>query len=175
MGPISLSFGHLHQPRRAINVCRKQPSRISHKYSVVRGMHSTVIDSIDLTAKLMCTLSNISASAVATKLDLHAGDATISLPFSHEQGKQLSAAIQGIMETFAAKQQAARPKRWDCMDFQVSPDHVECLEIVCNPNAYSTAFEAKVFITLKLNGGVKLVTEGKLSAMKADVELFLET
>lgn len=48
------------------------------------------------------------------------------------------------------------------------------LELFCNPNAYSTAFDARVLVTLKAAGGVAVTTEGRLSALKADVENFLD-
>ena len=44
----------------------------------------------------------------------------------------------------------------------------------CNPNAYSSAFDAKVLISLKTEDGVAVTTEGRLSAIKNDIDTFLE-
>lgn len=51
---------------------------------------------------------------------------------------------------------------------------VEYLEVVCNPNAYATAFDAKVLITIRSSQGLKVTTEGRLSNLKGDVDTFLE-
>jgi hypothetical protein len=107
---------------------------------------------------------------------LHVGETTISIPLPNDKAQELSAAIQEIMTTFAEKQKAERPKRWESMEYRLNDTGpVEKLEVICNPNAYSTAFEAKVLITLVIVGGVKVVTEGKLSAVKADVETYLKS
>ena len=45
------------------------------------------------------------------------------------------------------------------------------VEIVCNPNAYASAFAAKAMVTLAA-GGVRLTAEGALSALRQDLEAF---
>lgn len=47
---------------------------------------------------------------------------------------------------------------------------IEQFEVFCNPNAHSTAFDAKVLITLRSGDGLKVNTEGKLVAVKAAVD-----
>ena len=55
-----------------------------------------------------------------------------------------------------------------------SGSEIALLELFCNPNAYSTAFDARVLVTLKTQGGLAVTTEGRLSAVKSDVDSFLE-
>ena len=53
------------------------------------------------------------------ELELHFGDTTVSFPVRADQAQQLAAAVSGVMKTFAEKQQAERPKRWDSMEFKM--------------------------------------------------------
>ena len=52
------------------------------------------------------------------KLALHVAETTISFPFTPQQAHNMSASIRGLLETFAAKQKAERPKRWDMMEYR---------------------------------------------------------
>ena len=52
------------------------------------------------------------------KLALHVGETTISFPFTPQQARNVSASITSLLETFAAKQKAERPRRWDMMEYR---------------------------------------------------------
>lgn len=48
---------------------------------------------------------------------LHVGsDTTIGVPFTAANARALDAALTELLKTFAEKQKAARPKRWDMME-----------------------------------------------------------
>ncbi len=51
-------------------------------------------------------------------LDLHVNETTISFPFAEAQARDVSTAINGLLQTFAAKQAAERPKRWQAMEYR---------------------------------------------------------
>ena len=50
---------------------------------------------------------------------------------------------------------------------------LELLEVFCNPNSYKNAFDAKLMITAR-SAGLKVVCEGRLSNLKADVDAFVK-
>ncbi|GMH35184.1 hypothetical protein BSKO_03052 [Bryopsis sp. KO-2023] len=120
----------------------------------------------------------LNAVSVDTKLTLHMGITTLSLPFSVEEGKSLQAQFDALLKTFAEKQAAERPKRWEAMEYRFvdeeSKGAVSRIEMFCNPNMHSTAFDAKLLITVKTEGGVIIVSEGSLGSIKSDVEVFME-
>ncbi len=151
-------------------------------------------------------------------MTFHINETALTFPMKPAEAKELSSAITKVMQTFADKQQAQRPKRWEPMEFRIkgklllllivlqhefgsekgmldyctvawralegasalrragdgaSPSELEFFEVFCNPNAHATAFDAKVLVTLRTAGGVKVATEGKLTSLKSDVDQFL--
>lgn len=119
-----------------------------------------------------------SASA-GQPLSIHVGETTVNVPVTKEQAAQLRESVQSLLKTFAEKQKAERPKRWDMMEYRLSGEEaaavgLRLLEVMCNPNAYTTAFDAKVLITVATTAGVKITTEGRVSSLKQDVEAYLE-
>ncbi|CAD7704296.1 unnamed protein product, partial [Ostreobium quekettii] len=113
-----------------------------------------------------------------TPLALHFGESTIILPFSFEEARNLGKSIQALIKTFAEKQEAERPKRWDMMEYRYksegADDAVSLFEVFCNPNAHSSAFDAKLLVTVQAPGGLKMTTEGRLSNVKADLAGYLQ-
>ncbi|KXZ54593.1 hypothetical protein GPECTOR_4g658 [Gonium pectorale] len=90
--------------------------------------------------------------------------------------QNLQAAFQKLFQTFAEKQKATRPKRWDMMEWNHVDERVG-IEVFCNPNAHTTAFEAKLLITLwsqQDTAGLRVTTEARLSTVASDVENFLQ-
>lgn len=51
---------------------------------------------------------------------------------------------------------------------------IEMLEVFCNPNAHATAFDAKLLVTIKAQGGLKVLCEGRLSSVKADLDAYMQ-
>lgn len=80
--------------------------------------------------------------------------------------QRLEDALKALLAEFAAKETWERPRRLALMEFAGGD-----LTVVCNPNAYPTAFQAKALITFQSHG-VQVTGEGGLSALRQDVEAF---
>lgn len=53
---------------------------------------------------------------------LHIDQTSVTVPFKPENGRDLDGALQLLLQTFAEKQKAERPKRWKSMEFRLSGD-----------------------------------------------------
>lgn len=111
--------------------------------------------------------------AARTPITFHIGETSLSIPFSLAAAKGLSSAITGLLTTFKEKEKAARPKRWEAMEYRQTEDGVS-FEVFCNPNAHATAFQAKYLITIN-DDKMKVASEGQLSALKSDVDQYVDT
>ena len=99
----------------------------------------------------------------------------MTIPFSETSAHDLDKAIDALLQTFREKEKATRPQRWQSMEFRVAGDFAAggvFLEIFCNPNAYSSAFQARALVTVK-DEKIRFTSEGALSALKAAVDEYL--
>ncbi|GLJ44495.1 hypothetical protein SUGI_0934050 [Cryptomeria japonica] len=108
------------------------------------------------------------------KVTFHAGETAVTVPLSKEAAVELRDSINNLLQTFQKKAAAAKPQRWESLEFQHSAEDGLNVELFCNPNAYSNAFQAKVLMTVG-DGKIKVISEGLLSAIKSDIDQFVES
>lgn len=108
---------------------------------------------------------------------LHMGTTTVTVPFSAKEGGLLSDKFQELLKTFAEKQNAERPQRWESMQYRYegdgADDGIGSIDMICNPNMHSTAFDAKLLVSVESVGGLRITAEGSLSEIRSDLEEFL--
>ncbi|KAK9813628.1 hypothetical protein WJX73_000760 [Symbiochloris irregularis] len=119
------------------------------------------------------------SAAGSPTLALHIGETVVAFPLSRQRGQELQSAVKALLQTFAEKQKAERPKRYKSMEYRLTgaPEDqgLKQLEVFCNPNAATNAFTAKVLVSFQSKEGVRVTTEGPLSNFKADVDTYLES
>ena len=106
-------------------------------------------------------------------LRLSQGPTCMDVPLSKGQLVQVKQALVSIMGVFLEKQEYegqtdSRPKRWKSVDVCIEPGTTGVqLDLFCNPNACSNAFEARVLITLQVvPSDLRVVTEIALEELK---------
>ena len=97
----------------------------------------------------------------------------MDVPLSEGQLVVIKQVLVSIIKVFSEKQEhekqtGSRPKRWDSVDVCVDPETTGVrLDLFCNPNACSNAFEARILITLQVvPSGLRVVTEIGLEELK---------
>lgn len=95
------------------------------------------------------------------------------VPLSEGQLLQVKQTLVSIMKVFVEKQEYEQQtvsvsRRWNSVDVCIEPEATGLrLELFCNPNACSNAFEAKVLITLQVvPSNLRVVTEIGLEELK---------
>jgi len=113
-------------------------------------------------------------SVVDTPLVLHLGQSTVELPFSPDEARNLGRSFNALLQTFKDKQESPRPQKWEIMEYVYQgEDGVERFEVTCNPNAFPTAFDAKLMVDLRAANGIRFAGEGELSQIKSDLADFI--
>ena len=110
-------------------------------------------------------------------LKLHLSDSTISIPLESASVLEMKQATLKVFELFKEKETWERPRRLDQIKMKLSTsDESIQISLFVNPNAYATAFQAKVLFGLKsVESGIELTTEIPLSKFKDDVDNFLKS
>lgn len=107
-------------------------------------------------------------------LRLSQGPTSVDVPLSKSQLDHVKGALVSIINVFLEKQihgqqVGSRPKRWDSVDIRIEADTAAGIgiDLFCNPNACSNAFEARVLITIQvLSSDLRVVTEVGLEELK---------
>lgn len=55
-------------------------------------------------------------------LELHVGETTLAFPLSATRASELASAVQVLLQTFAEKQKAERPRRYKSMEYRFQGD-----------------------------------------------------
>ncbi|KAL2613522.1 hypothetical protein R1flu_025214 [Riccia fluitans] len=123
--------------------------------------------------RIRASSADVTTTTAKAPITIQVGETSLTLPFSGKAAKGLSKAIDKLLITFKERESATRPQRWESMEFcQDGVDGVR-FEFFCNPNAYANAFQAKVLISVN-DDKIQVTTEGQLSALKSDVEQYVE-
>ena len=120
-------------------------------------------------APLLPTQQQLASIVVQT------GATSMRIPVSKQRLRVIRDGLNDLFKTFQEKQKAERPRKWECLEL-VLPDTTEedYMELFCNPNACSTAFDAIVMMTMKTKLGLHVVTEFKLEQFQSAVASTLE-
>lgn len=107
---------------------------------------------------------------------MHLGQgATLTVAIPEQQLCAVQEALDAVIQTFADKQAAERPQRWPEMCYTwegqgVEGTTLEYIEVFCNPNAHSSAFDAQVLITMHAAGGIRLMAEQQLTRFQEELD-----
>lgn len=109
-------------------------------------------------------------------LTLHLQDETsVSVPLEEVGAQKLQSALAGFVSVFKEKMACEKPasRKWESLEHSWKQGDFE-LEAFCNPNAFATIFDVKVFLTIKSgHGQVKVTSEVPLNTLQSDLQAFL--
>jgi hypothetical protein len=74
--------------------------------------------------KARASSRNITVQSSLNTLSLHCGATTLNVPVSASHVESLAGAINGLLKTFAEKQKAEKPKRWEAVECKFAGEEV---------------------------------------------------
>lgn len=106
------------------------------------------------------------------QLVLHVQEETsVSVPFSQEGSSQLQKALSDFIAMFKKKMGSETTQKWDNFEHTWQSGDLR-LELFCNPNAFATIFDVKMFLTVRVGDQIKVTSDMPLSALQSDLESF---
>lgn len=136
------------------------------------GVDSVARDAAASPLRKEHAVSERSTAPVPT-LTLHMEqETTVSIPLTAKSATGLQKALGSFVSLFKEKMAATSAKRWDNLEYQLVQEDLS-LEVFCNPNAFATIFDVKVFLTVKCGTHVKVASEVPLSTLQSDLDAFL--
>lgn len=126
---------------------------------------------------------SVASSGPPQVLTLHLSDSTIKFPVEPSAALELKQATVRVFDLFKEKETWERPRRLDSVKLVMASSSGNALagqgalevSFLVNPNAYPTAFQAKVLFGVKDPGtGVEIATEVPLAKFKQDLDDYLK-
>eukprot|EP00929_Paragymnodinium_shiwhaense_P033813 TRINITY_DN18501_c0_g1_i1.p1 TRINITY_DN18501_c0_g1~~TRINITY_DN18501_c0_g1_i1.p1 ORF type:complete len:670 (-),score=177.70 TRINITY_DN18501_c0_g1_i1:388-2250(-) len=113
------------------------------------------------------------AKAPGPQLTLHLQEGTsVSVPLSTASSSDLKNGLAQFTAMFKKKTEDKSPKKWPEFEHTTRQGDLH-VEVFCNPNAYSSIFDVRIFLTVKMGADVKVSSEVPLSSLQSDLEAYL--
>eukprot|EP00444_Apocalathium_aciculiferum_P007416 CAMPEP_0183404362 /NCGR_PEP_ID=MMETSP0370-20130417/15115_1 /TAXON_ID=268820 /ORGANISM="Peridinium aciculiferum, Strain PAER-2" /LENGTH=588 /DNA_ID=CAMNT_0025586203 /DNA_START=79 /DNA_END=1845 /DNA_ORIENTATION=- len=111
-----------------------------------------------------------SRGAPTMTLNLQDG-ASCSVPMTQAGATNMQKGLAEFVQMFKRKVEAVKPQKYDEFEFLWVQDTLS-VEVFCNPNAFATIFDVKMFLTVKA-GYIKVTSDIPLSSLQSDLEAYL--
>lgn len=106
------------------------------------------------------------AAVASTPLTLHLQDTTVSIPLTQAAAKDMHQSLTQFIDLYKQKTSATS-------DFKHTATVGDLrLEVLCNPSAYASISDVKMFLTVKSGAQFKVASEVPLSSLQGDLEAF---
>lgn len=107
---------------------------------------------------LLCLQEQRPAPLAGPPISFHVNETTITFPFTEDRAKEVSTSIQTLLQTFAAKQAAERPKKWQSMEYRYKGAVLSSRSYLLQPKCeYSSRGVAGSALIMRSNAFMRLL------------------